>query len=55
VLLWDSPVSANCYKVRLLLDHLGIAYERLDDGRRRPLGPPGGARRVQPLDPAINA
>ena len=28
MLLYDSPVSGNCYKVRLLLAHLGIAYER---------------------------
>jgi glutathione S-transferase len=28
VLLYDSPVSGNCYKVRLLCAHLGIAYER---------------------------
>jgi glutathione S-transferase len=28
VLLHDSPVSGNCYKVRLLLAHLGIPYER---------------------------
>jgi glutathione S-transferase len=28
VLLYDSPVSGNCYKVRLLLAHLGIDYER---------------------------
>jgi glutathione S-transferase len=28
VLLYDSPVSGNCYKVRLLLAHLGIPYER---------------------------
>jgi glutathione S-transferase len=28
VLLYDSPVSGNCYKVRLLLGHLGIPYER---------------------------
>jgi glutathione S-transferase len=28
VLLYDSPVSGNCYKVRLLLAHLGVAYER---------------------------
>jgi glutathione S-transferase len=27
-LLYDSPVSGNCYKVRLLLAHLGILYER---------------------------
>ena len=28
MLLYDSPVSGNCYKVRLLLAHLGIGYER---------------------------
>jgi glutathione S-transferase len=28
MLLYDSPVSGNCYKVRLLLAHLGIPYER---------------------------
>jgi glutathione S-transferase len=28
VLLYDSPVSGNCYKVRLLLAHLEIPYER---------------------------
>jgi glutathione S-transferase len=28
VLLYDSQISGNCYKVRLLLGHLGIAYER---------------------------
>jgi glutathione S-transferase len=30
VLLYDSAVSGNCYKVRLLLAHLGIAYERVE-------------------------
>jgi glutathione S-transferase len=28
VLLYDSPVSGNCYKVRLLFAHLEIPYER---------------------------
>ena len=28
MLLYDSGVSGNCYKVRLLLAQLGIAYER---------------------------
>jgi len=28
LLLYDSPVSGNCYKVRLLLAHLDIPYER---------------------------
>jgi glutathione S-transferase len=28
MLLYDSPVSGNCYKVRLLLAHLSIPYER---------------------------
>jgi glutathione S-transferase len=30
VLLYNSPVSGNCYKVRLLLAHLGMGYERRD-------------------------
>ena len=28
MLLYESPVSGNCYKVRLLLAHLGLPYER---------------------------
>jgi glutathione S-transferase len=28
--LYDSPISGNCYKVRLLLAHLGVLYERYD-------------------------
>jgi glutathione S-transferase len=28
MVLYDSPVSGNCYKVRLLLARLGIPYER---------------------------
>ena len=28
MLLYDSPVSGNCYKVRLLLAQLGLPYER---------------------------
>jgi glutathione S-transferase len=28
MLLYDSPRSGNCYKVRLLLAHLGAPYER---------------------------
>ena len=28
VVLYDSPVSGNCYKVRLLFALLGVAYER---------------------------
>ena len=28
VVLYDSAVSGNCYKVRLLLTHLGIPFER---------------------------
>ncbi|MCZ7588558.1 MAG: glutathione S-transferase family protein [Gaiella sp.] len=30
MLLYNSPVSGNCYKVRLLLAHLGLPYERRD-------------------------
>ncbi|HEX4825868.1 MAG TPA: glutathione S-transferase family protein [Candidatus Polarisedimenticolaceae bacterium] len=28
MLLYDSAISGNCYKVRLLLAHLGLHYER---------------------------
>src|SRR5438874_713910 len=28
MLLYDSQDSGNCYKVRLLLAHLGISYDR---------------------------
>jgi glutathione S-transferase len=28
LVLYDSPVSGNCYKVRLLLGHLGLPFER---------------------------
>jgi glutathione S-transferase len=28
MLLYNSQVSGNCYKVRLLFAHLGIEYER---------------------------
>ena len=42
MLLYDNPVSGNCYKVRLLLAHLGAAYERhtvdvVDRSNRREL------------------
>jgi glutathione S-transferase len=30
VLLYNSPISGNCYKVRLLLAHLGVEYETRD-------------------------
>ena len=30
MLLYNSPISGNCFKVRLLLAHLGIPYERRD-------------------------
>ena len=28
MLLYDNPISGNCYKVRLLFSLLGIEYER---------------------------
>src|SRR6476659_4526630 len=28
MLLYNPPISGNCYKVRLLLAHLGVPYER---------------------------
>jgi glutathione S-transferase len=55
VLLYDSPVSGNCYKVRLLLAHLGRAYERrfvdvVDrSGREELLGGLNPAQRVPTL------
>ena len=30
MLLYDSAVSGNCYKVRLLLAHLGLSFERTE-------------------------
>ena len=30
MLLYDNAISGNCYKVRLLLAHLGLPYERLE-------------------------
>jgi glutathione S-transferase len=30
MLLYDNPVSGNCYKVRLLLSQLGIPFERVE-------------------------
>jgi glutathione S-transferase len=30
MLLYNSPVSGNCYKVRLLLAHLGLRYETVE-------------------------
>jgi glutathione S-transferase len=52
MLLYDSPVSGNCYKVRLLLAHLGIPYERRElsvtdrSNRREVLGDANPALRV---------
>jgi len=55
VLLYNSPVSGNCYKVRLLLAQLGLEYETVDvsvvDRSRRPelLGDLNPALRVPTL------
>jgi glutathione S-transferase len=55
VLLYNNPGSGNCYKVRLLLAHLGIPYERRDldviDRSNRPevLGELNPALRVPTL------
>jgi glutathione S-transferase len=52
MLLYDSAVSGNSYKVRLLLAHLGLRYERremsVNDRSDRPkiLGPLNPALRV---------
>jgi glutathione S-transferase len=55
MLLYDSPVSGNCYKVRLLFAHLGIDYERREvdvvdrSNRRELLGDLNPALRVPTL------
>jgi glutathione S-transferase len=55
MLLYDSPVSGNCYKVRLLFAHLGIPYERRTvdvvdrSGRKELLGGLNPALRVPTL------
>jgi glutathione S-transferase len=50
MLLYDSQVSGNCYKVRLLLAHLGLAYDRheVDVIQRR-----GRAELLGDLNPAL--
>jgi glutathione S-transferase len=55
LLLYDSPVSGNCYKVRLLLAHLGIPYARRElsvvdrSNRSEVLGDLNPAQRVPTL------
>jgi glutathione S-transferase len=55
VLLYNSAVSGNCYKVRLLLAHLGIEVETIDvsvsdrSGRKELLGELNPALRVPTL------
>ncbi len=55
MLLYDSAVSGNCYKVRLLLAHLGLSYERREldvidrSNRREILGGLNPALRVPTL------
>jgi glutathione S-transferase len=55
MLLYDSRVSGNCYKVRQLFAHLGIAYERREvdvidrSGRLELLGALNPALRVPTL------
>jgi glutathione S-transferase len=55
VLLYNSQVSGNCYKVRLLLAHLGLEYERREmdvvdrSNRQEVLGELNPALRVPTL------
>jgi glutathione S-transferase len=55
MLLYSSPVSGNCYKVRLLLAQLGLGYETVDlsvaDRSNRPevLGDLNPAQRIPTL------
>jgi len=56
VLLYDSSVSGNCYKVRLLLSQLGIPFGRIEvdtrhkEGRGELLGDKNPALRVPVLE-----
>jgi glutathione S-transferase len=56
MLLFNSQPSGNCYKVRLLLAHLGVPYERRDvdtanrEGREGILGDKNPALRVPVLE-----
>jgi glutathione S-transferase len=54
VLLYNSPVSGNCYEARLLLAQLGLEYETVDvdvdrSGRSELLGALNPALRVPTL------
>ena len=55
MLLYDSSVSGNCYKVRLLLTHLGLPFERRElsvvdrSNRAALIGELNPARRVPTL------
>jgi glutathione S-transferase len=55
LLLYDSQVSGNCYKVRLLLAQLGLNYERREvdvvdrSNRREELGEVNPALQVPTL------
>jgi len=55
MLLYNNPLSGNCYKVRLLFAHLSIEYERRDldvfdrSNRREVLGAVNPALRVPSL------
>ena len=48
MLLYDSPVSGNCYKVRLLAAQLGLSLERGDRRRGRHVEPVAAARAPEP-------
>jgi glutathione S-transferase len=55
MLLYNSQVSGNCYKVRLLFAHLGVSYDRVEldvvdrSSRREVLGKLNPALRVPTL------
>jgi glutathione S-transferase len=54
--LYDSAISGNCYKVRLLLSHLGMPYERVEvsvaarEKRREVLGHMNPAAKIPILE-----
>jgi glutathione S-transferase len=55
MILYNSAISGNCYKVRLLLAHLGVAYETRDvdvidrSNPREQLGELNPTRRIPTL------
>ena len=54
MLIYDSAVSGNCYKVRLLLTKLGLPFEKLKDGGGRSVRLTDRVAQRQPLSDRIH-